>query len=205
MTHHEMIFALYRDETTAANVVRELLDAGLTNEDVSVISNDVEGRYESYTNRDMYDDPEDVDASEGAGFGAIVGALTGLGVALIPGVGPILAAGPLGAAILAGIGAVAGAATGSISASLIDLGVPERDALVYQEGVRRGGTLVAVKRRAGWDDRIMTILRHHNPLDVEERERYFRDSGWTGYDPNAEPYDRDSVNRFRNDINNRGY
>jgi hypothetical protein len=65
--------------------------------------------------------------------------LTGLGIMAIPGVGPVVAAG-----WLAATAAVGGAAGGLIGA-LTDSAVPEEDAHVYAEGVRRGGALVTAK------------------------------------------------------------
>jgi uncharacterized membrane protein len=59
----------------------------------------------------------------------------GLGALAIPGIGPIVAMGPLlGGLIGAGVGAV----TGGITAALIDLGVPEDDIDAYAEATRRG-------------------------------------------------------------------
>jgi hypothetical protein len=69
----------------------------------------------------------------------------GLAALLIPGVGPFIAFGALGAALT---GAVAGAVVGGISAALIDFsGIPEDDARAYEQQVHAGKTLVAVKAR----------------------------------------------------------
>ena len=86
------VVALYDNFDTARNAVEALVDAGFTRGDISLVANDASGKYAEYVNDD------DVSAGEGAGFGAVVGALVGLGVALIPGVGPVIAAGPLAAA-----------------------------------------------------------------------------------------------------------
>src|SRR5688572_27587764 len=115
---NKTIVALYDDFPTARRVVEDLVDAGFSRDTISLIANDASGEYASYLDADS----EDISAGEGAGFGAVVGALVGLGVALIPGVGPVLAGGPFAAAA---IGALTGAATGGIAAALMDLGVPE--------------------------------------------------------------------------------
>src|SRR6185437_13482826 len=97
-------------------------------------------------------------AASGAGTGATTGAvlgggaglLAGLGMLAIPGVGPVVAAGWLVATLAgAGAGAAVGAAAGGLVGSLTAAGVPEREAHVYAEGVRRGSSLVTV--RAGPD------------------------------------------------------
>ena len=87
-------------------------------------------------------------ALKGAGTGAAVGGVLGLvaGAAslAIPGVGPIIAAGPIAAGLAgAGIGAVAGGLIGALT----KIGVPEDEAHYYAEGVKRGGTLITLHAR----------------------------------------------------------
>src|SRR5215211_4006029 len=103
----QTVVALYDDFPTARAVVEDLVEAGFPRDNISLVANDASGEYAGYLNAD-----EDVTPGEGAGFGAVVGALVGLGVALIPGIGPVLAAGPLAAVVFGGLGAAAGAATG---------------------------------------------------------------------------------------------
>ena len=85
-------------------------------------------------------------AGIGAAVGGIGGLLAGLGLIAIPGIGPVVAAGWL-AATAAGAagGALVGAAAGGLVGALTQAGVPENDAHVYAEGIRRGGTLVTAK------------------------------------------------------------
>ena len=179
------IVALYDDFDTARRVVEELVSAGFDRSNISLVANDSSGEMQSYLNREGDDD--DVSGGEGAGFGAIVGGLVGLGVALIPGIGPVVAAGPLAAALMAGIGAVAGAATGGVVASLVDLGVSEEEASYYEEGIRRGGTLVTLHvDRSEHVGRAQDIMNRYNPIDLDERGEEWRSSGWTGYEGSTE-------------------
>src|SRR5215207_8602808 len=144
------IVGLFDDVNEAHRVVQELIDAGVDRNKISIVANDVKGEYKQYR-------ADGSSAAEGAGAGAVgggvlggvIGLLVGIGALAIPGIGPVLAAGPLvsalgaaGAATVtgAGIGAVAGGLVGA----LIGAGVPEEHAHVYTEGVRRGGTLVTV-------------------------------------------------------------
>ena len=76
----------------------------------------------------------------------IAGLLVGIGALAVPGIGPVLAFGPLAAAIGAtAAGAGLGAAAGGIIGALVGLGIPEEDANFYAEGVKRGGVLVTVR------------------------------------------------------------
>src|SRR5438132_14223223 len=77
----------------------------------------------------------------GLGIGAVLGWLAGIGSLAIPGVGPFIAAGPIMAALG---GAALGGATGGLIGALVGMGIPEREAKVYNDTVRGGGALVSV-------------------------------------------------------------
>lgn len=90
----------------------------------------------------------------GAGLGAILGGaagwLVGIGALAIPGVGPIVAAGPIAAALgVAGTTAAAGAGIGVVAGGLVGAltgwGFSESEARAYQEGIERGDILLAVE------------------------------------------------------------
>lgn len=189
------VTALYDDLSTAQRVVEELVSAGVERNNISLIANDASRKYESYINDGNVDD---VTGGEGAGFGAVVGAMIGLGAMLIPGIGPVIAAGPLVAGLVgAGVGAAAGAVTGGIVASLVNLGVDEEVAGYYAEGVRRGGTLVTATTADSMQDRVMEIMNRHTPVDIKSRAEQWRSSGWTGFDENNTAYSMSEVERER--------
>jgi hypothetical protein len=105
----------------------------------------------------------------------------------------VLAAGPLAAALgTAGastlVGAGIGAAAGGLIGALVGAGIPEEDASFYAEGIRRGGTLVMVKTSDDMAQRAYDVLQRYGAVDVEERSGTWRQSGWSGFDPNAQPY-----------------
>ena len=89
-------------------------------------------------------------------------------------------------ATLAGAGI--GAAAGGLIGSLTGAGVSEDEANVYSEGVRRGGTLVTVRVDDTQADRVSAIMAKHHPVDWQQRGTEYRQSGWTRFDPTAEPY-----------------
>jgi len=100
----------------------------------------------------------------------------------------VIAAGPLVAGL---IGAGVGAAVGGLVGALVDAGVPETEAGYYAEGVRRGGALVTVGAPDDRVNEVVRILDRYNPVDIDERTTTWRQSGWTGFDPNASDYDGD--------------
>jgi hypothetical protein len=196
------ITAMYDDFTKARRVADALAAAGIPQGEISVIANDSTGRYASSI-RDTAEhrvvaDDEELTAEQGAGFGMIVGALVGMAAMIVPGIGPVIAAGPLVSVLIgAGVGAVAGAFTGGLVAGLTHMGIPEEDVEFYAEGVRRGGTLLIARVP---DEKLVTavdLLREHEPINLQRRADYWRQTGWAGFDEKAEPYSVQDMNRER--------
>jgi uncharacterized membrane protein len=132
------ILGIFDDPAAARRAVETLRAGPLTLDDVSIVSRANESGVATGNSGD-------VSASEGATVGAVWGGLVGLAALLIPGVGPFIAFGALGAALT---GVVTGAVVGGVSAALIDFsGIPEQDARAYEQQVHAGKTLVAVKAR----------------------------------------------------------
>lgn len=167
--NHEKVYGLYKNFEDAASAISELTQGGYASSNITVIVNDKDGRLEKYTSGEFSDDA--VEGDEGAGFGAVVGTLTALGVALIPGVGPVFAAGPLGAALIAGIGAAAGAATGAAVAEAVEFDIDKDDAVEYARVIKEGGAVLVVDVYDDWsEDRVEDIMEKYNPLRVDDTD-----------------------------------
>ncbi|MEP6656847.1 MAG: general stress protein [Betaproteobacteria bacterium] len=205
----------------AQRVVRDLKDEGFMENDVSIVASNAGGRYAAGTDPEPSDrtttrsdldpraegtvidttrraDHDTSGAATGAVTGGVVGGAAGLAVSLmglaIPGIGPIIAAGPIVAALTgAGVGAVAGGLIGGLT----DLGVSEPDAQYYAEAVRRGGALVTVRADETRAEAAADIMRRHGAVDIERRAETWRQSGWSGFDHSAQPYSADEVDRER--------
>ncbi|RWD68710.1 general stress protein [Mesorhizobium sp.] len=191
------VTGLFDDYQDASDAVSELEAIGVPRDDISIVANNSDNWY-----RDDETSEAGEDAAAGAGLGALVGGagglLTGLGIMAIPGVGPVVAAGWLAATAVGAVsGAVVGGAAGGIVGALTESGVPERDAHVYAEGVRRGGSLVTARV----DDRLTgeaeRILRGERSVNLDERRSAYEAGGWTGFDATAEPYDDIEAERDR--------
>jgi hypothetical protein len=180
-------------------VVEDLKKAGVSASDISLVAHDAEGQHGRSLGTDA---PATTDASAaGAGVGAVLGGLggllVGLGALAIPGIGPVLAAGPLGTALAAlvgaGVGAVAGGVTGGLIGALVDMGVPEQEAHYYSEGVRRGGVLVTARVEDADESRARDLMNRYSPVDINQRVTAWRQTGWTAYDPSAKPFTSQEV------------
>ena len=146
--------------------------------------------------RDAADDASG--AATGAVTGGVVGGAAGLAASLmglaIPGIGPIIAAGPIVATLSgAGVGAVAGGLIGGLT----DMGVSKTDAEYYAESVRRGGALVTVRADDTRAERAAEIMREHGAVDIERRAEQWRQRGWTGWNDQAQPYTPEDIDRDR--------
>jgi len=189
----QTVTALYDSYDAAVSAVNDLEASGIPHADISIVSNNVDNRYDK-------DHPTNAaaDAGTGAGIGAVVGGagglLTGLGLLAIPGVGPVVAAGWLIATAVGAVGgAVVGGAAGGIVGALTGAGVPEHDANFYAEGVRRGGTLVTARVDDAREPTAREILQRHKWVEPAIRGAVYRESGWTSFDESAPPYTPDQV------------
>jgi hypothetical protein len=185
------VVGLFDDLDHARMAVQDLRELGITNADIGFATHDARGEYGR--SLEAAGSGAATGAAAGALLGGIGGLLVGLGALVIPGIGPIVAAGPLAAALGTLAGAGVGAVTGGVVGSLVDLGVPEEEAQYYVEGVRRGGTLVTVKAPDRQVDQVRQVLGDHHAVNVRERATTWRESGWAGYQPDARPYTVEEV------------
>ncbi|CCV15406.1 hypothetical protein [Mesorhizobium sp. STM 4661] len=188
------VTGLFDNYDDASDAVGELQASGVPHSDISIVASN---------STEWYDDGDSSKAAEdaagGAGFGAVIGGagglLTGLGIMAIPGVGPVVAAGWLAATAVGALGgAVVGGAAGGIVGALTDSGVPEEDANVYAEGVRRGGTLVTAKVDEDLVANAERILGQ-TKVNLDERRSEYQADGWTAFDADAENYTPDEIGR----------
>lgn len=193
------VVGLYDNYADAQSAYQELAQAGFDRRNISIVASDVV-RHPSAVVSELPESGSgsDSDVAQGAGAGALAGGITGLIIGLaalaVPGIGPVLAIGPL-AGLLGG--AAVGLVVGGILGGLIDVGVPRQYAEYYAEGVRRGGTLVTVQTEDSNSELAMDILDRHNAIDVEERAAQWRQAGWSTFNPAAAPYTADQIAQER--------
>ena len=135
-------FGIFPSHGAAEAAVDRLHAAGFSNDDVSVLMADRQGAKDFAAEKNTKA-PEGTTAGVlgGGTLGGTLGLLAGIGALAIPGVGPLIAAGPIMGA-LAGLGI--GGAVGGLVGALIGMGIPEYEAKRYEGRVNDGGILVSV-------------------------------------------------------------
>jgi hypothetical protein len=172
--------------------VRQLLAAGFDTGQISVVATDPGGTIRKET-VDESGNLASAGAVSGAASGLLVGGLIGLLVGATT-----LAAPPLGFVVagpIAGLitGAGVGMVSGGLLGALIGLGIPEEEAHIYAESVRRGGILVSVNATGVEATRAEQVLANSGAVNITERAALYRSSGFTTYDPNAPVYGTDEI------------
>ncbi|MBD2567121.1 ChaB family protein [Anabaena lutea] len=140
------ISAVFKEQKQIDDVIRRLLDRGVPKDYISVMGRNFqsETRISGFlTKRDVILGGLKTGAIFGSLFGSFLSLLTGVGVLFIPFVGPIVAAGPIGAVLLgAASGAIAGSAGAGLVSVLTTLGMPEDKATIYQTRLEAGEFLL---------------------------------------------------------------
>jgi hypothetical protein len=171
--------ALFSNLAVARRAADALEEAGIARAAISLAGRDEDG------------EPRQLDCNgavigKSAAAGAAVGLAAGIALSFIPGIGPVLAVGPL-SAVLAG--ASIGAAAGGLVGALVGWGIPEVEAQHFAEGIRRGGALVTVQVHDDEHAIASMVIERHGPLDLETLSAGWRADGSAGLRTSAEVFD----------------
>lgn len=136
------VFGIFQNSAAAEQTVDRLLAGGFSNDDISVLLPDMQGT-KDFAHEKSTKAPEGTATGVAAGgaIGGTLGLLAGIGALAIPGVGPLIAAGPIMGA-LAGLGV--GGAVGGLLGALVGMGIPEYEAKRYEGRIKEGGVLLSV-------------------------------------------------------------
>lgn len=173
-TAERSVTAIFKNREQIDDVIRRLLDRKISRDDISVIGQN----FHSETKIAGFITKKDVilgGLRQGAIFGSLFGSalalLTGVGVLFVPFVGTLVAAGPLGAALLgAASGALAGSAGAGLVSAFVALGLPEDKAAVYQTRIEAGEFLVAVEVPANKSGEIQLLLESAGGEEIHINE-----------------------------------
>ena len=136
------VYAIATTDAQAIRIATRLQATGFTPNDISVLAPDRSGvRDLGHENTTKAPEGTVAGAGTGALLGGALGWLVGVGALAIPGLGPLIAAGPILAALS---GAAAGGALGGLTGALVGMGIPEYEAKQYESKLRGGNILMSI-------------------------------------------------------------
>ncbi len=153
------VIGVFESRNDAEKAVNELRRQGFTTEEINILSKK-DRNQQSRGETETYDDDVSDGALTGGTLGGIGGLLLGAGALAIPGVGPVIAAGPIAAAL-------SGAVAGGVAGGLIDWGIPSEVSQRYEQEVVRGKILAVIRADAAKVNAAAQILRQNGAKDVE--------------------------------------
>jgi uncharacterized membrane protein len=159
------VFCIAKNMEQAEIIITNLKLAGFSNNDISVLFPD-KSTTQDFAHEKHTKAPEGtaIGGTVGLGTGAVVGLLAGIGALAIPGVGPLIAAGPIMGALS---GAAVGAATGGLTGGLIGLGIPEYEAKRYEGKIIGGSALISVHTTSSEAiDKVKDIFEKAHAEDI---------------------------------------
>ncbi len=137
-----VVSAVFPTHQAAEEAVRKMGEAGLPIKQVSILGQNLQSTEKVHGFVTTGDVAKGA-AGVGAWVGGIFGLLVGAAFLWIPGVGPLIVAGPFVASLIAGLeGAVLGAAGGALVGALIGYGVSRDKALKLDASIKAGSYVV---------------------------------------------------------------
>lgn len=166
------VLGVFQNKSEAIATVNDLKSIGYRNDEISVIAKNLDS-LDAVSDGDKLriQDPEDRSKflgglATGGILGGIGALLLELGVFTIPGIGPIIAIGPI-AATLGGL--VAGGTVGGIVGSLVEAGVHQEAAEVCETYVERGDILMVVDAKdPATEEKVLNAFYNNNSLVRDE-------------------------------------
>jgi len=157
------VIGVFSDISSAEKAVKALRNKGFKDNEISIVAKEDRARKggtDMETGSEFGTDSIAEGTTWGGALGGVAGLLAGVGALAIPGIGPIVAAGPLA-------GALSGAVTGGVAGGLIDLGIPAERGRQYEENLKQGGVLAVIETSGDKANDASSILRQHGAKDVE--------------------------------------
>jgi hypothetical protein len=184
------IVALYDHFKDAKAATAAIIQAGAAADRIALLANDSNGDHPALSINPAYAREQfDEDSTRqsrfitlgevGIGLGGILGFLAYISPIAIPGIAALAANGAwVPVVVLAVIGGVIGVVIGLLT----DHGVSGKDADLYSEGLKRGGTLITTVVDESIAGKITETLKNHSAVRVEERPGDWSAEGWVSLD-----------------------
>jgi hypothetical protein len=199
----EVVTGVFESRDDAEKAVNQLQGLGIPQDRIGLIT--PESRPDAVERGVPVTDTEEpgmgkaMGAAVGGAMGAAGGATLGLAAAslAIPGVGPVIAFGMIGAALLGTVGAAAGAAIGGSVEEQLGEGVPHEDVFLYEDALRHGRSILVAYVDDDREDRAREVIKATGAGDIETlREQWWselRDDERSYYHTGERDFDRDEA------------
>ncbi len=201
----QAVTGVFRSQDDAERAVNQLRKLGIAENRIGIVRpGGAPGRLEAGVPVTDTEDPgmgRAMGAAVGGAMGAAGGATAGLAVAslAIPGIGPLIAFGMVGAALLGIVGAAAGSAVGDQVEEELGEGISHEDVYLYEDALRHGHSIVLAYVEEGEQaDRAEEALNAAGAEDLDTlRENWWQELRegerahyGTEFDRNEESYRR---------------
>lgn len=151
---HPLILGLFETATQAATAARTVRESGIDRSRVSIVArnHEIEGDVASASGSSPGSEIED--SAVASRFGELSAHLIAAIAVVLPGIGPIVADGPLAA----GLGEAAGHLAGGVARALEHAGVAGAEAETWETHVRDGAILVGIHANASTAPTVRALL-----------------------------------------------
>jgi predicted phage tail protein len=155
-----LVTATFKTRMAAEAALRSLETLGVTDDQISlIVTDETRGNSFNIETGSKIDEGAAAGATAGGIIGAVLGSLATATAIAIPGLNIVVAGTAVSA--LAGLGA--GATAGGFIGALAGAGIPEHEAKIYENEIKNGSVLVAVKPENGEQkDQIKDIFERQD-------------------------------------------
>lgn len=160
---HPLVVAVFESPASAAAGARAVHAIGVARERISVVARSHEEEGALAQQMDATPGADIEDSRPAARLGELGGQVLAAIALVLPGIGPIVAAGPLSA----GLGEAAGHVAGGVASVLAHAGVPEARAKALESAVESGAVLLAVHATPGDARAIHAALSASGAREVD--------------------------------------
>jgi hypothetical protein len=157
------VIALFPQADAAAAAARGLRASGVDRDRISVITRNHDEESALATDLDATPGTDIEDSAAAARLGELSGHILAAIALVLPGVGPIVAAGPLSA----GLGEAAGHVAGGIASALRNAGIDDARAEAIEDAVKQGAILLGVHTTPAEADAVRAVLRESGARGIE--------------------------------------
>lgn len=164
------VVGVFDGRQVAENAVNQLRQQGFTTNEISIVAKQTKAEVSDSFGSNVTAKKEGSNISNndtisdgvftGSALGGVGGLMAAAGALAIPGIGPIVALGPIAAVL-------SGAVAGGVAGGLVDYGIPDESGRVYEARVQEGKVLAVVRSEIAKVKQAAQILTQNGAKDVE--------------------------------------